>query len=146
MWRIYSPKSDGVRIRSTPERLVNSLNQVGQPAFVGKVLYLSTKHLIAHARTALASGTNEGSARTLLVKRPAFRHEREVRVLACSPKLGKDLVRYPIDPHSLIDQIMIDPRLDRNAADALKARIRHRTGFSGQILRSLLYAPPRPLM
>jgi hypothetical protein len=70
---------------------------------------------------------------------------REVRLLYFSPKAKNpsDLHPYPIDPHTLIEQIMIDPRLKKERADRLKVAIREQTGFSGPIKRSLLYAPPK---
>ena len=84
-------------------------------------------------------------AKTLLVKRPAFKHEREVRLI-CRPhdegNVDSDLFSYPVDPQELIDQIMIDPRVAEDEAEALKRDIRSRTGFKGKILRSLLYAAP----
>jgi hypothetical protein len=38
---------------------------------------------------------------------------------------------------------MIDPRLPKTEAKHLKSEIRARTGFQGEIKRSLLYAPPK---
>ena len=85
-------------------------------------------------------------ATTLLVKRPAFRHEREVRLIFTpaheKDKASSDLFSYPIDPNELINQIMIDPRKTKQDANALKREIKSKTGFAGQIKRSLLYAPP----
>jgi hypothetical protein len=81
-------------------------------------------------------------AKILLVKRPAFRHEREVRLLLIARSEISKLFRYRVEPTRLISQIMLDPRLDREEAGALKKEIRDRTGFPGPIKRSLLYAPP----
>lgn len=84
-----------------------------------------------------------------MVKRPAFKHEREVR-LVFVPQASRDdesdLFSYAVSPHQLIDQIMIDPRVSASDAIALKARLRRTTRFSGAIKRSLLYAPPPNLM
>lgn len=84
-------------------------------------------------------------ATTLLVKRPAFRHEREVRLIFIphnKAKAKKDIFAYPVDPNELIDQIMIDPRMTEHEANLLKERIKLKTGFTGKIKRSLLYALP----
>ena len=83
---------------------------------------------------------------SLLVKRPAFNHEREVRLLYFEiddTLATRDVCSYEVDSHTLISQIMVDPRLtDREVAE-LKEEIRDTTGFKGKIKRSLLYAPPR---
>jgi Protein of unknown function (DUF2971) len=85
MWRIYSGDKNGVRMRSTPAKLLESLPGSAQgKAFVGRVRYLPEKPLMRFANDALAPGhlkLASNAARTLLVKRPAFEHEREVRLL-----------------------------------------------------------------
>lgn len=84
---------------------------------------------------------------SLLVKRKAFEHERELRLLYF--ELGEEaadqneLYNYPVDPHAMIDQMMLDPRLSGDEAESLKREIRSATGFQGDIKRSLLYAPPQ---
>ena len=152
MWRIYSPNKDAVRVRTTIDKLAKSVSaNLGQwahvQAFIGKVEYLSDKGLQNFAETIFRSGLDSSApARSLLVKRAAFSHEREVRVLY----FEKDrvahpdgLYRYQIDPHDLIDQIMIDPRLSLEEVEKLKGEIKSRTGYKGKIKRSLLYAPPK---
>jgi hypothetical protein len=151
MWRIYSPSSDAVRIRTTVRKLGESLGStLGEwahvQAFVGRVSYLSEKALLKFGNEIFADGLMAGEplARTLLVKRLAFDHEKEVRLLYFrkEEESSSDLFPYPVDPHALIDQIMIDPRMDKGKVEDLKAQIRQQTGFQGSIKRSLLYAPP----
>lgn len=154
MWRIYSANSEAVRVRSTVRKLAESLWQccgewAPHEAFIGKVQYLTTNKLKKVADGFLRSEGGLLSMRlfatTLLVKRPAFRHEREVRLIFTpheKHKASSDLFSYPIDPNELIDQIMIDPRKAKQDANALKREIRSKTGFAGPIKRSLLYAPP----
>ena len=154
MWRIYSPKSDAVRVRSTVRKLADSLwrfcgEWAPHEAFIGKVRYLRREKLERFARGLLRSEHGPLSMRlfatTLLVKRPAFKHEREVRLIFKphdEKNAGCDLFPYPIDPNDLIDQIMIDPRRAEKDADAIKHEIKSKTGFGGPIKRSLLYAPP----
>jgi hypothetical protein len=152
IWRIYSAKNHGVRIRSTPRRLLLSLSGAfGQNAraFIGEVEYLRTERVVSRARWKLLFGNVSDplrAARTLLVKRPAFRHEAEVRLLLCRPGSTSTLAQYRLASHDVVDQLMLDPRLDRRDADRLKAKIRDRTGYLGTIKRSLLYAPPPSLV
>jgi hypothetical protein len=115
-------------------------------SYIGRVRYLKKKLMLDFANGIFANGIDPLSfAKTLLVKRPAFRHEREVRLLYFEKKndrRGNDLFSYSIEPSDLIDQIMIDPRLAKDRAAVLKKDIQQKTGFRGPIRRSLLYAPP----
>lgn len=152
MWRIYSRDETGVRIRSNPRRLVDSLNRAGAgvKAFIGCVRYPPRKDMVRFASKALKPGYLAGDknvAETLLVKRRAFRHEGEVRLLVRSDGSSSgDLFKYDVDPNTLVDQLMLHPRLSAQEAYKARDRIRVKTGFSGQIKRSLLYEPPPLLM
>lgn len=53
---------------------------------------------------------------------------------------------YKIDPHDLIDQIMIDPRVSVSEYNKVKVKIKLETGFKGEIRRSLIYAPPKEMV
>lgn len=153
LWRIYSPDKESVRVRTTVRKLLAGLqNPLGEwareQAFIGKVLYLGDTKIIEFGNKVLRNGLNSRElAETLLVKRVAFRHEREVRLLYFEKeKIQKDIYGYDIDPHLVIDQVMIDPRLSRSDADTKRAEIRERTDFKGKILHSLLYAPPKNMI
>ena len=150
MWRIYSPKSDGVRIRTTVRKLAESFFESQKPMHefkcaIGKVLYLKEKELTNYANDIFDDYgiTVSNLFSSLLVKRPAFSHENEVRLLYCSiddNESNSDKFSYAIEPHSLITQIMIDPRLDQKKANSLKNYIKNKTKFQGDIKRSLLYS------
>jgi hypothetical protein len=156
LWRIYSPNSTGVRIRSTVRKLAQSLSNwrgewAAQEAYVGKVQYLKNQDLLAFGKSILQGHkgplTYKNLARTLLAKRPAFRHEREIRLLFTPHdfhNFTNCMVRYPVDPNNFVDQIMLDPRMDEADAAILKRKIAA-AGFDGPIKRSLLYAPPPDL-
>lgn len=151
IWRIYSQGSDGIRIRSTVGKLFNSLaksKELGKSGetHVGKVKYHSdvglNKFAASHFKT---EGMNTSAiAGTLLVKRRAFSHEKEVRIIYQSdaPHVEGVLI-YTIDPHTLVDQIMLHPQLDKKVADRLKKRIAQYLNYKGQVKQSLLYAPPK---
>ena len=51
-----------------------------------------------------------------------------------------------MDPHALVDQIMLDPRMPPPEANKAKVALGKRIGFQGEILRSLLYASPKELV
>jgi hypothetical protein len=156
MWRIYSPNSKGVRIRTTIPKLAQSLaGQLGKwqriQCFLGKVKYLNSSNMMNFANTIFKGKNNPEAyelAQTLLIKRPAFKHENEVRLLYFEKNSGntRDIYKYDIDPHKLIDQIMIDPRVDFSEFKKIKNDIKTKTNFKGRILRSLLYAPPKNMV
>jgi hypothetical protein len=149
MWRIYSHDKQGIRIRTTIRKLLWSLANHCKEwadvcAFIGKVQYLNEKKLTEFAHRTWDRVDPENFAKTLLVKRPAFSHEGEVRLIYFErddSRRGEKLYTYPVDPHDLIGQVMCDPRLGPEGFSALSEQIRG-TGFKGQLLRSLLYAPP----
>lgn len=156
MWRIYSPKSNGIRIRTTVRQLATSLyssldSLPEVKCCLGKVLYLNQSRLKTYSNDIFDDDgiSVENLFKSLLAKRPAFIHENEVRLLYFELDdncYKNDVFKYKIDPHSLITQIMIDPRADKKQADKLKEHITRTTGFKGEIKRSLLYAFPEDMV
>lgn len=154
MWRIYSNDKKSVRIRTTVRKLAESLSTTlgkwkNVQSYIGKVEYLPNKKLMAFANNVFTGLPQPTSfAKTLLVKRPAFSHEKEVRLIYMDKDKKSDskLFSYSINPNELIDQIMIDPRLTKNEANELKKQIISSTNFKGTIKRSLLYAPPEGMV
>lgn len=153
MWGIYAndPKVRFLRIRSTPRKVLAAL-VAAHPAmpqdtcFIGKVQYKREGEL----RTYAQSGgqlvlSPQGFASHLLLKRRAFKHEGEVRLLYFGDAKDYDaagLYRYAVDPHAMITQIMADPNRDRATWTADKAALQKATGFTGSIKRSKIYDPP----
>ena len=155
MWRIYSSDKKGLRIRTTIRKLADSLENAQASLAevrcrVGKVKYLSDKKLMQVANSTFDDtgiGVDE-IFRSLLVKRRAFVHENEVRALyqeLGDDSFSNDLYQYKIDPHEMIDQIMIDPRRSYEEFCGLKKIIQKATGFRGEIKRSLLYTLPKDI-
>lgn len=151
MWRIYSQDHRSVRVRTTIRKLAYSLalhhpNTRNDACFIGKVKYMKNDELadLASAIGSLAVPTSSSYAKTLLRKRRAFSHEKEVRLIYSdvSETNNGDIYKYDISPHELFDQIMIDPRIDHEEFIDIENAIRRRTKFSGEIVRSELYDPP----
>jgi hypothetical protein len=148
MWRIYSSDKRSVRIRVRLRNLVGTLapRALGI-VIIGKVRYLRTKGLLNWAERVIRDADVPDVrllGRTLLVKRTAFAHEQEVRLLYFDPK-GKQpkMFQYHVDPHTFVDEIVVDPRLSSDQATELIKEIRTKTGFRGAISHSDLYAAPR---
>ena len=156
MWRIYAPNKDGLRIRTTVRSLLESIYKEHPDlpevrCGIGKVEYKGPKQLMELAnRTFDDSGILvENIFRSLLVKRKAFRHEKEVRLLYdawTENDLSNYLYSYKINPHNLISQIMIDPRKSYSDFQRIKSIIRVSTGYKGSIRRSTLYTLPQDII
>lgn len=156
MWRIYSHNQSGIRIRTTVDKLLNSLlianiDKIRSEVCIGKVNYEYESEITAMAKKAFTKNgqmTFESLFRSLLLKRKAFAHENEIRLIKLDwgnelPK--NDIFSYDIDPHELITQVMIDPRISYENFKNIKNDIRKRTGYLGDIKRSLLYRLPETL-
>jgi len=150
IWRIYSQGTNGIRIKSTVGKLFDSLaiSEYGMQGetFIGKVNYLSDIELKDFAASHfVSSGLNSRSiAETLTVKRNAFVHEKEVRLIyIADSRLQTPVIKYDIDPHDLVDQVMIHPQLPKDQAKRLKWVIHNYLNFQGEVKRSLLYAFPK---
>lgn len=152
MWRIYSPDKDAVRLRTTVGRLLDSLRAANKGkendrCFIGKVGYATEAELEIFARTVFKNElTAEAVARSLLTKRKAFVHEKEVRIIYFEGnpiEHENGVYKHPLEPHAVFDQIMIDPRMSYKDYTNFREEIVARTGFKeARIKRSLLYRPP----
>jgi len=142
MWRAYSPTRDGVRIRSTPRRLLESVPTTRDvdAAVIGRVRYVSERLLLATASGSRPSDAFR-SCYAALMKRRCFAFESEVRLIVIA-RGNQKLYRYTLDPAQLIDQIMLHPLMTTARARALRAAIVAR-GFLGAVKRSLLYSAPQ---
>ena len=91
MWRIYSHSKDGIKVRTTVRKLFESFYKQTKPypnlhSFIGKVNYLTESEIIAMmANTTFEQitfgGQPTGLAKMLCLKREAFQHEQEVRLI-----------------------------------------------------------------
>lgn len=151
MWRIYSSDGNGIRIKTTVRKLLSSLYhgniyKADRSCIIGKVEYLSEKKLSKFANNLYVDGrlSKENLFRSLLVKRLAFRHEREIRLLYfdLEKNLKGNFFSFNVDPHELVDQIMIGPWSTYKEFKSIKREILDKTRFCGPIKRSLLYSAP----
>lgn len=157
MWRIYSQNGMGVRISTTKEKLESALKALAKEKKykyrVRKVVYKSQKAFEIEAAK-IAGELNEGfdigrAADMLYLKRDAFRHESEWRATLYFPNEkdigGTKAVKIPIDPHSFIDRILLDPRAPDELVEAFKFYFKNKIKFKGEVVRSQLYKAPRQL-
>lgn len=152
IWQIYSKDKDAVRVRTTVGKLLGSLSAAhgdwaNATCFMGRVEYLSEEALRKFGRTVFSGGLNEPAiARSLLVKRKAYKHENEARLIyieRTNTKHPDGVYKYTLEPREIIDQVMVDGRVTYDDFLPFKKEVMKLTGLSGkQVKRSLLYHPP----
>jgi hypothetical protein len=153
MWRIYSPDKDGVRVTSTPRKLLDALAKSDPKywkvrAFIGKVTYKKKTDLIAALQGIHLTDTNgSGVAESLLYKRNEFRHEAEVRLIYSGPdgNCPEDIYPVVIEPDEIFDKMVFDPRMDIDTVKKSRTKLKS-LGFNGRITQSSLYQAPTGLV
>jgi len=167
MWRIYAPNKDGVKIKTSINKLFNSLLDTrnnlhfkDRECFIGKVTYeteagivdffhrLSTsddKKLLFVDRTMISQ------VMTLLIKREAFVHEKEVRLIyydqqnECRNRRNgccEEIFQYEIQPESLFEEIIFDPRMDIGKYKQVSECFQQKFSWDLPIKQSTLYRYP----
>lgn len=153
MWRIYSNDTKSVRVKTKVNKLFDvifddhSYDSLTK-SFIGKVQY-DTK---ANIQNYISNNNNphpiisDTSSQIMidahLWKRNEFEHEKEVRILhtcnSSSPLIKSPVVKFDIDPNDLIEEITLDPRINKRFETIYTETIR-RMGFTGTINKSKLY-------
>ncbi len=149
--RNIEPRYEGVQVRTTPRKLIDALQPWAMRSdwgqiYLGRVEYLSGNQATQNVTNILARigpremGRGENRAQSLLLKRKAFSHEDEVRLIfVCidTRKLPEPLT-VNLEPNDFIDEILYDPRLilfERREREE-KARS---LGYRGPFAESSLY-------
>ncbi|MDR8731180.1 hypothetical protein FEQ05_05084 [Burkholderia pseudomultivorans] len=158
MWRIYSPNHLGVRIGTSTKKLAAALkadaHSRGIELRMEDVTYHSQRDLNLKSRKikdALAKHFDTAKATDFLfMKREAYEHEAEFRVVAIAKdqelSLAEQGLRIKVSPKSFIDSILIDPRAPDELANALIYYFKEKVGFKKKCRKSVLYKTPQPLM
>lgn len=155
IWRIYSPNHMGVRISTTENQIKaaikESLNELGYSMTGRSVVYLRQSDLDVQvtdiARNLDREFNINQATEILYLKREAFSHEAEWRLtIYCHDfdnKEAKDGVLIKIDPYSLINRILFDPRAPDELVNAFTHYFKDVLKFKGKIGRSVLYKSPK---
>lgn len=157
MWRIYSPTHMGVRISTSTKKLSDAVRAsikaqgLGYGWEAGSVRYLSQHDLNLQVRK-IASSLQKNfdlstAVKILYLKREAFMHESEWRATIFCPDADRAQVRkgisVDINPHNIIDSILLDPRAPQELVDAFTYYFKEKLKFKGRVLRSVLYKSPK---
>ncbi|MBI5721275.1 MAG: DUF2971 domain-containing protein [Burkholderiales bacterium] len=158
MWRIYSQDQRSVRLRTTRAKLAAAVSSSSTADFglwVRDVDYKSpTKVRVTLLRLHQRLSANysvEEAVEALFLKRDAFDHEKEVRLVVHDASVSdssppRSSLRLRIEPHQLIDSIMFDPRVEGGFYQSSKKHLEGAVGFQGTIGKSALYRMQQPLV
>jgi Protein of unknown function (DUF2971) len=155
MWRIYSSRKEGVKIRTTIRRLFEGFyDEADEYAslkfFCGSVLYFSEADIVCFMNRITFQDVSSGGQATkfaelLCVKREAFEHENEIRLLFqdLGPKRGSNGVAlFDLDINTVCDEVVLDPRL--SDAEAAKSELKIKdAGCVLPVSQSSLYRAPK---
>jgi hypothetical protein len=151
MWRIYSPDKLGVRIRVQADKLHRALVQASLEKDIGfrmvKVKYVGElEYLVKAGRIAIdlqRRATFTRASAHLFLKRRAFEHEAETRIVACDfsqSELSKPKgFKLNLPTSRLIDSVLVDPRAPNEHVDAYRSYLKNNLKFPGSVKKSQLY-------
>lgn len=139
MWRIYSRNKDSVRIKTKIINIIELLNQTRgmlwtAPSF-GKVVYRTTNDIISWLDEFEVKGWGvflDYFSNSLFYKREEFKHENEVRFIINQTNNYeiKDYIEMQIPQSNFIEEIALDPRLNKQEFNDTVEQIKP---FSGNI-------------
>lgn len=137
MWRIYSAEKTGVRVETTVRSLFsdfyNSSDNFAQLKYlIGSVEYKTTGEILSFlTETSLTDLMHGGQphefAKTLLIKRPEFSHENEVRLLFHDAdnryRQNGDVAEFPFSWDTVLTEVVLDPRLNETDFQLKKQKL-----------------------
>ena len=164
---------EGVQVRTTARKLIAAARSwtAANPdvsCYLGAVRYGSndeisrqmTNLIVRHGPEAVGRGSLR--AELLLLKRAAFAHEAEIRLICVDERANRGdgeiraphetpsafvddetpgVVHMPIDPNELFDEVAYDPRLTTFERDQ-RETIAKNLGYAGPFWQSDLYSVP----
>lgn len=149
MWRAVADgeRGDMVRIKTTVRKLAKSilcqtLQQDGRSCKRGRGIRIAPIEYVGETelgdlmkadRLAEILGNGEDQLKCLFFKRKEFSLEQEVRVavIADESELDRqkcrrgDLLKFSIDPVSLIEEVLVDPCMERRDYERCVCRTKH---------------------
>jgi len=143
---------EGVQLVSTSRKLLGALAawspfDASQSCFIGSVRYTAENVINQHLGSLVSKGiehfaVGRNRAELLLVKRPAFQHEAEVRLVYVEHRDVPHMnhIQVPVEPNALFDEVSFDPRLAPFERREREQRARD-LGYTGPFGADDLYEP-----
>lgn len=155
-WNAYSSKQDCIQFTFYRQALIDLLNAYqaankNNQVYFDPVEYMQTKYIEKPLSKipfdppispGIGIRSMEFKERLLLLKRKAFEYENEFRAIIVKPKTTKELgIQVPIpDIHTLIHEITIGPKVEKDTFEMIKGVLEHTYGFSSAVIKqSFLY-------
>jgi hypothetical protein len=144
LWRIYSPTHLGVRIRTTIGKLNSELSHFNESYKV----HTEAKNVkYCKHRMLREEQENANTTQRVFIKRDAFEHEKEFRIVLAVAKKNKYvekndnriLLKIKSNTTDFIDLVMLDPRAPRELVEALKLYFKKEFNNSLRCIQSRLY-------
>ncbi|MEE0082958.1 MAG: hypothetical protein UE068_01935 [Paludibacteraceae bacterium] len=124
MWRIYSNKKNlndiAIKIKTTAQKLFEAVyisEDCSATTSIGSVEYKKIEDITKWMETLNISTVDDigkNIVPSLYMKRIPFSHEKEVRIIINKVEDLGDYIEYDINPESMFDEFVIDPRVDNN--------------------------------
>ena len=150
-WRIYSPQQGGVRLKTTVGKFFDALYGNGHTKserislFFRKVDYVTEDEfskIIENPEKVKSEIFNQKPNKIAFMKREAFSHENEIRLLYSiagnHPDFGKEIIEFDVDVNEIFDELTVDPRVGDFEFEKVKLLAKS-FGFEGDINKSDLY-------
>lgn len=148
MWRIYSPKLDTIRIKTTVKKLYDALylsDHNMADTYIGKVRYEIQTKIDRNVQLLSPIDPSDFLKEVIkgaFVKRKEFEHEKEVRIVRMldseQMRHSGPLIQFPIPAH-FIDEFCIDPRADAAKVSELTNKMTSIGIPANKICQSQLY-------
>ena len=142
MWRIYSPNQYGVRVKVRRRTLVAQLDDAKrQKEFkfrrIGPVKYRKQSEIDSKLKELVHQLSNnyvpKDAFDSLMIKRIAFKHEAETRVLLHAPRQSDAKgIRVTANPFDLVETVLADPRMPDAVYNAFRHYLKDKLGFKGR--------------
>ena len=148
LWKIYSPSKNSLRISTTigalREELALSQELMEGQTFIGKVKYTSGLDIRKKVETITLrkNASTKSIALALMEKRKPFKFEEEIRVISFfskTKKSNKAYLKFSIDPHKVIDTILMDPRIPKHQEKMYFDYFSSVCKFKNSISKSTIY-------
>ncbi|MDR7305126.1 DUF2971 domain-containing protein [Rhodoferax saidenbachensis] len=151
MWRIYSQDKLGVRIRVSRDRLKSALYDLAEQRNIGfhiaPVKYVNEmEYTIRTNKMKLELERRVTFVRAsahLYLKRPAFAHEAETRVVLIDFDQSDDEKpkghKITLNTRQLIESVLVDPRAPNEYVEAYRHYLKDELNFLGTVEKSQLY-------
>lgn len=141
IWKVYTPHKLGVRIKFKITCLEKCF---GNNFVLGSVEYWTIDKIqkeVIDKYVKINSPSEEDLLKLYFYKMKGFKTDNEIRLATIDKSINADIKYVDFDCNSLIENIMFDPRMEKNTFEKIRDYIIKLYAFPGKIVHSTLYNP-----